>query len=289
MEIMIERANNLELLSAFLADMNKQKNHHIGFCGTDKDDILQTLKEDFMDGNGEVSFFIAKNGAGDVLAACGLEIENDEAEVWGPFNLTESMELNVALWQSLLDQYPNVQYFSFFINEENTKQQIFMKKIGAKQKGKHLQLIVHRNRFEKLDEFKCSSFKERDFPAFQHLHDSTFPDTYYDAKTIRDRLNKSNILKVLKDDHGGLIGYAYFEIEEELSEASLEYIAIADEYQNNGFGSLLLKKALTSVFASFTVDQIHLTVDADNHQANHVYEKIGFEKGDILVDYKMQY
>ncbi|WP_040979519.1 GNAT family N-acetyltransferase [Oceanobacillus jeddahense] len=288
MEIMIERANNLELLSAFFADMNKQKNHHIGFCGTDKGDILQTLKEDFMDGNGEVSFFIAKNGAGEVLAACGLEIENDEAEVWGPFNTTENMEISVELWERLKAFYPDVQKYSFFINKENTKQQTFMKEIDAAEKGHHLNLIVKRDRFEILDKLKSNLMEENDFSAFQELHDVTFPDTYYDAETIQSRLNDNNILRILKDNHGTFIGYVYFEIDKELSEASLEYFGIANDYQNKGYGSLLLQEALTAMFAYLEIAEIHLTVDAENHRANHVYEKVGFEKGDILINYALQ-
>ena len=289
MTVIIERANNLELLVDFLADMNHQKTNHIGFCGTDKADILQALKEDFVNEKGEVSFLIAKRNTGEMMAACGLDIENNEAEVWGPFNKTERMEWDVQLWQRLIDRYPSVQYFSFFINEENRKQQAFMKQIGAKQGRKHLYLVIYRNRFENADERKCRFFTEPDFPAFRQLHDSIFPNTYYDAETIRNRLNKNNVLKVLKDDHGDFVGYAYFEINKELSEASLEYIAVADRYQNKGFGRLLLKEVLTAIFAFPKIDEVHLTVDADNDHANHVYEKIGFEKGDTLIHYKIQY
>lgn len=285
----IERANDLESLAAFLAEMNNQKTDHIGFCGTNQIDILQALKEDFIDEKGEITFFVVRNHSGEILAACGLDIENDEAEVWGPFNRTESLEWSVPLWQQLIDHYPAVPYFSFFINEENRKQQAFMKQIGAKEGSKQLNLIIYRNRFEKLEEQKCSSFSEYDFPAFQELHDGIFLNTYYDAETIRNRLNKNNILKVLKENDGEFIGYAYFEINKELSEASLEYFAVSNNYQNKGFGSLLLKEALTVMFSFPEIDEVYLMVDADNHHANHVYKKIGFEKGDTLVPYKMKY
>lgn len=286
MSILIERANDLELLSAFLADINNQKFNHIGFCGTDQADILRTLKEDFIDEKGDASFFIAKNNTGEIIAACGLDIENREAEAWGPFNKTESMEISAELWRRLKENYPAVQQFSFLINEKNTKQQLFMKQINAEEKGHHLSLITHRSRFEMLEEIKSSSMKAEDFPAFQDLHDVTFPGTYYDAETIWDRLNKDNKLKVLKDDNGGLIGYAYFEIDKEISEASLEYFAVSKNYQNKGFGSLLLKEALTAMFSYSEINEIYLTVDAGNHQANHIYEKAGFAKGDTLIHYK---
>jgi len=164
-----------------------------------------------------------------------------------------------------------------------------MKEIGAKQGSKHLNLVIYRNRFEKSAERKCCSFTEHDFPAFQQLHGLIFPNTYYDAETIRNKLNKDNILKVLKNADGDFIGYAYFEIEKELSEASLEYIAVADLYQNKGFGRVLLKEVLTTMFDFPEIDEAHLTVDADNYHAIHVYEKMGFEKGDTLIHYKIKY
>ncbi|GGP11979.1 GNAT family N-acetyltransferase [Oceanobacillus neutriphilus] len=286
MSILIERANDLELLSAFLADINNQKSNHIGFCGTDRAGILTALKEDCVDENGDTSFFIAKNNTGEIIAACGLDVDNEEAEVWGPFNKTESMEISAKLWGRLKENYPAVQQFSFLINEKNIKQQLFMKQINAEEEGQHLSLIIHRSRFGMLEEIKSSSIKEEDFPVFQALHDFTFPGTYYDAETIRSRLNEGNILKVLKDDHGGLIGYAYFEIDKELSEASLEYFAVSNNYQNKGFGGLLLKEALTAMFSYPEIREIYLTVDAGNHHANHVYEKVGFEKGNTLIHYK---
>lgn len=286
MSILIERANDLEFLSAFLADINNQKSNHIGFCGTDQADILRALKEDFIDEKGEASFFIAKTNTGEIIAACGIDIENGEAEVWGPFNKTESMEISAKLWGCLKENYPEVRQFSFLINEKNTKQQLFMKQINAEEKGHHLSLIIHRSCFDMLGEIKSSSIKEEDFSAFQALHDITFPGTYYDAETIWSRLNKDNILKVLKDDNGGLIGYAYFEIDKELSEASLEYFAVSNNYQNKGFGRLLLKEALTAMFSYSEINEIYLTVDAGNHYANHVYEKAGFEKENTLIHYK---
>ncbi|WP_080875823.1 hypothetical protein [Oceanobacillus timonensis] len=69
MTVIIERANNLELLTDFLADMNHQKTNHIGFCGTDKADILQVFQEDFVDGEGDISFLIAKRDTGEIMAA----------------------------------------------------------------------------------------------------------------------------------------------------------------------------------------------------------------------------
>lgn len=80
MSILIERANDLEFLSAFLADINNQKSNHIGFCGTDQADILRVLKEDFIDEKERLPF-IAKTNTGEIIAACGIDIENGEAEV----------------------------------------------------------------------------------------------------------------------------------------------------------------------------------------------------------------
>lgn len=66
-------------------------------------------------------FFIAKTNTGEIIAACGIDIENGEAEVWGPFNKTESMEISAKLWGCLKENYPEVRQFSFLINEKKYK------------------------------------------------------------------------------------------------------------------------------------------------------------------------
>lgn len=284
----IEKAKDLEELSHFLSEMNKQKSSNIGYCGEKVEEIYETLKEYFVSDDGDINFFVTRNNTGKIVAAIGLDIDDSSAEVWGPFNQNSSVELQRQLWEQLVTNNPTVQTFSFFINEENIGQQAFMNELKAKKTGEHLILNLLEQDFNRVSEIKSTQFTHIDFQPFEKLHNETFPGTYYDAKTITERLSDENILKVLNTESNELLGYAYFEVDTEMAEASLEYISISKKAQNQGLGTKLLKEVLTEMFSYSQIKEIKLCVDNTNCPANHVYIKAGFKPKDILVSYLLK-
>ena len=288
MNVTFEKAIDLEELSLFLSEINKHKKSNIGYCGEKVEEIYQTLKEDFVSGDhGDINFILARNSE-EIIAAIGLDIDETSAEVWGPFNQTSSVNLQYPLWEELKNENPTVQTFSFFINKENLQQQQFMKEIKAKKTGEHLILEMKERSFERVSKMNSVPFIESDFKAFEELHKETFPSTYYDARTIIERLGAVNNLRVLKSESNELQGYTYYEVNPEMSEASLEYIAISTKAQNQGLGTMMLKEALTDMFSYPQIKEITLTVNHTNSLANHLYMKTGFEQKDSLITYLLE-
>lgn len=160
---------------------------------------------------------------------------------------------------TVLNANPTVQTFEFFINKENTQQQMFMNEIIAENTGEHLNLEIKEQDFDRVSEIKSIPFVQSDFQVFEKLHNKTFPDTYYDAKTIKERLSSENenVLKVLKNESNELQGYAYFEIDIEMEEASLEYIGISNEFQNRGLGTMMLKNHYQKCFHIHKLKKSH--------------------------------
>lgn len=288
MNEIIEKAKDLGELSRFLSEMNKQKKSHIGYCGEKVEEIYETLKEDFISNDGDIKFFVARSNTGKIITAIGLDIDESSAEVWGPFNQNSSVELQHQLWEQLVNDNPTVQTFSFFINKENIEQQAFMNELKAEKTGEHLILDIKEQDFNRVSEIKSTLFTQSDFQAFEKLHNEIFPSTYYDPKTIKERLSNENMLKVLKTKSNELQGYAYFEVDTEMEEASLEYIGISKMAQNQGLGTMLLKEVVTEMFSYPQISEIKLCVDNANSQANHVYIKAGFKPKHILVSYLLK-
>ncbi|WP_203248762.1 GNAT family N-acetyltransferase [Sporosarcina beigongshangi] len=284
----IEKAKDLEELSHFLSEINKQKRSHIGYCGVKVVEIYETLKEDFVSDDGDINFFVARDNTGKIIAAVGLDMDESSAEVWGPFNKNSSVRLQHQLWEQLVNDNPTVQTFYFFINQENTEQRAFMNELQTKESGEHLILEIREQDFNRVSELKSIPFIQSDFDAFEKLHNEMFPGTYYDAKTITERLSDENMLRVLKTESNELQGYAYFEVDTEMAEASLEYIGISKKAQNQGLGTMLLKDVLTEMFSYPQISEIKLCVDNTNSRANHVYIKAGFKPRDILVSYVLK-
>lgn len=54
--------------------------------------------------------------------------------------------------------------------------------------------------------------------------------------------------------------------------------------QEKGYGSILLKMLITSLFHDFSYKKIALDTNLENTRAQHVYEKIGFRKVRINYD-----
>lgn len=284
----IVRATEFQELAHFLAEMNQHKHSHIGFCGENPLEIEQTLEEDFIDGNGNAAFFAVRKEKGELTAAIGLDIDEDSAEVWGPFNQSTSKEEQQGLWEACIQAYPEVRKFFFFINEENRHQQHFVQQLGAWKTGEHLTLLMSKDRLQPVKERVSTRFAPEDEKAFRELHDTAFPHTYFDAEEIISRLSDEHILQVMKTEADGLIGYAYFEVDPEMKEASLEYIAISPAARNRGLGTILLKEVLAEMFDFSGIENIQLCVDNVNDQANHVYMKAGFERKDALYSYVLE-
>ena len=286
MNATIEKAVDTKELSIFLSKVNQKKRSHIGFCGQNPKEINQTLREDFISNEGTVNFFIARNSLGQIVAAIGLDIDETTGEVWGPFNQTSSVKLQHELWDQLLNANPTVQNYEFFINKENIQQQLFMDEIKAENKGEHLKLVIKEQDYDKPSEVISTLFEQSDFKAFEKLHNDSFPTTYYDAKTINERLSTKNILRILKTTSNEFQGYAYFEIDTEMEEASLEYIGVSSKFQNKGLGTIMLKEALLEIFSYPQINEIRLIVENTNSQANHIYMKAGFKPIDVLISYQ---
>ncbi len=288
MKTVLETAKDLKELARFLGELNSQKSFHIGYCGEKVGEIHKTLEEDFVQENGQSSFYIARDSDGEIMAAIGLDIDEDSAEVWGPFNRASSLYVQNLVWDSLLQEFPTIETFYFFLNKENQKQRGFMETIHATKTGKHLILEITKQNFMAVQDIKSTQFSRSDFPAFKDLHETAFPNTYYNAEAIRNGLNDECNLKILKTESNEILGYAYYEVDLEMGEAALHYLAISPSAQNRGYGTMLLKEVITEMFNFTQISEIRLCVDLKNDQANHIYYKAGFDEKDVLFSYRLE-
>lgn len=277
----------LEDAAQFIATLNSYKEHHIGYCGTHKNDILKALHEDFVVESGTTLCASYLNQS--IQALIGLDIDGESAEVWGPFSTTENLNVQHELWEFVKNQFPTITQFQFFIDEQNVKQLQFMTELQANKTGEHLNLQIHRQSFEPVTTILSQPYVEQNYTEFSLLHNDTFPNTYYDANQIAENVASSNEnkLKILKSN-GNLQGYAYYELDLEENTAHLEYIAIAPEFRGLGLGTTLLKEVLTDMFSYEEVQQITLTVNNTNDHANYVYFKAGFIKKDVLWSFNLK-
>lgn len=276
-------------LSEFLARMNRLKQHHVGYCGEQEEEIYGTLMEDFAEeaNRGRRFTVIARDGR--MIGAVGFQVDEEgrTAEIWGPFIDAAEAEwapLANQLWSeglSKLDAAVDTMYG--FYNMENIFCAQFMAELGAERSGIHT-ILKSRGKSREIwisDSTLAESTGVQDITpdyeaAFLKLHEMAFPDTYYGAKQILDRLNGNRRLFAAVD-HGELAGYVYVEAEPEFREGSIEYIAVSGDFRRRGYGKKLLARALRYLFENVGAEEISLCVSRDNIGAIRLYESMGFE------------
>lgn len=64
----------IEEVAAFIANMNKDATHHVGYCGDEKEELLQTIIHDFSDIGWEQSF-VATYENNNLIGLLGFDVD----------------------------------------------------------------------------------------------------------------------------------------------------------------------------------------------------------------------
>ena len=273
--------------AAFIAELNNVKTSHIGYCGTSYNDILDTLQEEFV--NQSTTSIYAQLINDEIISLIALDIDDDAAEVWGPFTKQQNESDLFALWQYTKDHHPTITHYHFFINELNTQQIKFMDVLGAQKSGEHCYLKVVKETFDPVSIELSTPYASNYEQQFIELHNEAFPKTYYNAETILRKINEDdlNCLKLVISN-GEVLGYAYYQLDIEQQTAHIEYIAIKPSEKGKGLGTTLLKEICTGIFSHPEVAHISLTVNNTNKAAIHIYLKAGFTQVNVLWAYNLK-
>ncbi|EPY07356.1 GCN5-like N-acetyltransferase [Paenibacillus alvei TS-15] len=278
-------------LAAFIARLNREKQHHVGFCGDQEDEITATLSEEFSDLELHTSFVVAYEHER-IFGALGFDIdlERGVAEVWGPFIDEDSKwdEIAHQLWEAGMKQLGGkVPIFYCFYNEENKRALQFATDVQAEFLHKHLVLKCSRSAFSYAPAHTLREITPEYVNAFITLHDATFPNTYYSGEEIISRLQDDHRIFVAVDHQQRLLGYVYVEADCDTQEGNIEFIAVSPQAQGQGLGTSLMQEALRFLLIEKAIDEISLCVQEENEKAISLYKKAGFQQKHRLLFYKI--
>ena len=264
------RAGELDRLAAFLARLNVQPEHHIGYCGVDELEILHALQHSDEVPTQE-AFALAERGD-QLVGAFGFDadLETGHLELWGPFAEGDD-RVGVAekLWRSL-EWPPKMTRLELFCNAENGLCADFAFHQGFAE-GPRAQIL---GAVPGPDAEIVPMLEPRDFDAFVALHDTLFPGTYYSGAAILTRLGPHRRV-FAERDVSGLCGYVYAEVAPKFGEGSLEFVGVALRARGLGLGAKLVRSALAWTF-SFGVREMTLTLSAHDEAARRLYRRAGF-------------
>lgn len=280
-----------EEVGRFIAELNNKPDSHTGYCGTQAEEVTDTLLNDFSDLSFKDSFTVLKED-GKMIAALGADwnSETKTGELWGPFSFAEEgkwQQEAEILWRMLQHKIHQKGKWYGFYNEQNEQAKNWFYQLGGEKKSS--EVILHAAEFitGSADSGSVAAYTEEFKDAFTELHHTVFPAAYFSADTILDRINDYNRLFILTDGET-LLGYVYVEAAPEHEEGTIEFIAVDSKYRNKGAGTALLRKAGSFLFDEMNSKEISICVKAENKAAIHMYIKNGFKEKHRMAFYKIE-
>lgn len=289
----IRKPIDYEAVAAFIADMNKDQQNHVGYCGTKADEVLHTLQNDFSDLPLEKSLITTYEND-QLIGVIGLDIDEDTkaGELWGPFVMHRDWEqISRLMWEKLITQLPHGSLSSVlgFYNQHNERCESFMEKLGAKRDERENTILkITRSEY-------CTTIEEEglireyvhdDFESFKALHHDAFKQPYYNADDIIKKLDHENKLFIAADQVK-MLGYVYCETNPTFSEGDIHFIAVSPAARNKGIGRKLISKSLDFMFSFKELEEIILCVDSSNQPAIKIYKSVGFTQLHELISYEL--
>ncbi|TSB45495.1 GNAT family N-acetyltransferase [Alkalicoccobacillus porphyridii] len=283
---MIKPLHNAEDIASFIHELNVNADHHIGYVGTDLEEITDTLKHDFSDFSLNQSVIGAYEGE-ELVALIAFDVDEVEAtvEVWGPFlKNPDNEEAALKLWHTWWKNTPcSILRYYLFPNVHNYAVIEFANAIGARPNGEHYVLSIERSSHQPLTKLHTIvPFHEKDTDAIAALHNEHFPDTYLSVEDMVSSLDSNNKLFLYKENDV-VKGYVYVEADPKFEESDIHYIAVKPEYRGQGIGTLLLHEATTFLFSFSAIQNISLCVSADSEDALFMYKKAHFTLDHQLI------
>lgn len=273
----LAKNDDIDRVAHFIARVNNNEENHIGYCGTDSEEIKNSLIEDLTDMPFNESFIVGIE-YGEIIGVIGFDadLEDNSAEIWGPFIEKSKWYIVMDLWNEVIKILPKkIETISLFMNSKNKNSLKLACELGFNKSSEQVILTFNQEDKYKLKDISETELSLNYYEDFRRLHDRVFPNTYYSGSEILDRLNEHR--KVFIDlEENKLTGYIYAEVNPEFGEGSIEFIAVESLERGKGIGKRLLTMALRWLFTFHSVESINLCVNVQNEGAINLYKSIGF-------------
>ena len=129
------------------------------------------------------------------------------------------------------------------------------------------------------------AYQEDLFEQFEKLHKTLFPNAYFTARQMVERMDENHQL-LLAVEEGQLLAYHFYKIEPEAESGYVDFIGTDASARGRGVGADLLAAGIDWMLAAPATKKISLAVNADNVPARSLYEKFGFVTERVMRGYR---
>lgn len=280
--------DRFEELVHFVARLNSEGIHHIGFFGEGEADVRASLAECSLPP--AEGFLLACQGK-DLIAVLGVDVDPEINRAWlyGPLSEHEDWHsIADELYEEILDIIPaGIRDYDLFCDEQNIHVQEFAARHGFPLRSENALLRLDREGYlpAARRKTKIIPYEEVLFDRFERLHHSLFPNAYFTARQIVEKIDDSRRLFIAYEN-GQLAGYHFCKIEPGSGSGYIDFIGTDDAARGRGIGADLLAAGVDWMLSAPAMKKISLTVHADNLPARSLYEKFGFVTERVMRGYR---
>jgi RimJ/RimL family protein N-acetyltransferase len=282
--------DRLEELVQFVARLNSDGTHHIGFFGEGEADVRASLAECLIP-------------PGD-----GFRLGYEQERLIGIFGVDADPQINRAWlfgplvehddWHTVADQLyaevlalipAGIRDYDLFCDVQNTRLEAFALRHGFALSSENAVLTLEREKYRSTAKGNTSvyPYQEHYFEQFDPLHRTLFPNAYFTARQMVEKVDQHCRLFLALAD-GKVAGYHFCKIEPEAESGYVDFIGTDSSVRGQGIGADLLAAGVDWMLSFPTTRKINLTVNADNVPARKLYEGFGFDVERIMRSYRKQ-
>ncbi len=270
--------DRLDELVQFVAVLNSDSSHHIGFFGEGEADVRSSLAECLIPPS--EGFTMAYDGE-QLVGIFGVDADPEINRAWlfGPLvEHVEWHEVADKLYAKVLPRIPvSIRDYELFCDIQNTRMEAFAVRHGYPMHSENAVLTLARENYNSSAEGKTpvTPYHEEFFEPFEQLHKALFPKGYFTARQMVEKIDENHRL-FLAVEKGQLLGYHFCKIEPASGSGYVEFIGTDLSGRGRGVGPNLLAPGVDWMLFPPTTEKINLTGNPDKVPARHLYQKFGF-------------
>jgi ribosomal protein S18 acetylase RimI-like enzyme len=275
-------------LVQFVAHLNSDAEHHIGFFGEGEADIRASLAECLI--SPAEGFTMAYEG-NQLVGVFGVDADPEINRAWlfGPLVDHEDWHaIADQLYAKVLPRIPvSIRDYDLFADVQNTRLETFAVRHGFPVNSENAVLSLARENYMPAAKRQAQviPYQKRFFKRFEALHKTLFPNAYFTARQITEKINEHHRLFLVIEERQ-LLGYLFGKIEPESGSGYVDFIGTDASRRGRGVGADLLAAGVDWMLSAPAITKVNLTVNADNAPARHLYEKFGFVTDRVMRGYR---
>jgi GNAT superfamily N-acetyltransferase len=277
-------------LVQFVARLNSDATHHIGFFGEGEADVRASLAECLSPPS---ESFVMAYDAQELIGVFGMDADPEINRAWlfGPLvEHAEWHEVADQLYAKVLPRIPvGIRDYDLFCDVRNTHMEAFAVRHGFPLHSENAVLTLTRGNYRPIAQRRTQviGYREDFLVPFEQLHKTLFPKAYFTAQQMVEKIDENHRLFLAVED-GGLLGYLFCKIEPTSWSGYVDFIGTDPSARGRGIGADLLAAGVDWMLSPATTQKISLTVSADNVAARSLYEKFGFVTDRVMRGYRKQ-